>query len=95
VARKKRYIIAYDIVDDRKRTKAADTLKDYGMRIQKSVFDCALKEAAIDELKDKLKTIIDAKEDSILIIPLCETCVTQKQTIGFSLKIIEKDFQVL
>lgn len=39
---KKLYVISYDIVDDRKRTKTVDTLKDYGRRVQKSVFECCL-----------------------------------------------------
>jgi CRISPR-associated protein Cas2 len=95
VLRKKRYIIAYDIVDDRKRARAADTLKDYGLRIQKSVFECNLKEPDRDELIKKLKAIIDANEDSALIIPLCGTCLTETQTIGLAIKRIEEDFQIL
>lgn len=95
MARKKRYVIAYDIVDDINRTKAANTLKDYGVRVQKSVFECTLKEESLKELKEKLNGIINKKEDSVLIIPLCEACYKQTQTMGLCIKKTEEDFQVL
>ena len=95
MADKKLYVISYDIVDDRKRTKTADTLKDYGRRVQKSVFECRLEAKFLAELLTKLREIIDDNVDNVLVYMLCEACVKQKKSMG--LKIIEKteDFLVL
>jgi CRISPR-associated endonuclease Cas2 len=35
-------LVSYDIPDDRRRTKLAHTLKDFGQRVQYSVFECLL-----------------------------------------------------
>lgn len=95
MADKKLYVISYDIVDDRTRAKAAETLKDYGRRVQKSVFECRLEARYLDDLLTKLREIIDDNVDNVLVYMLCEACVKQKKSMG--LKIIEKteDFRVL
>ena len=78
-----------------KRARAADTLKDYGRRVQKSVFECRLEARYLDDLVTKLREIIDDNVDNVLVYMLCEACVKQKKSMG--LKIIEKteDFCVL
>ncbi|MFH1930156.1 MAG: CRISPR-associated endonuclease Cas2 [Pseudomonadota bacterium] len=95
MADKKLYVISYDIVDNRKRAKAAETLKDYGRRVQKSVFECRLEAKFLADLLIKLKEIIDDNVDNVLVYMLCEACVKQKKSMG--LQIIEKteDFCVL
>jgi len=49
------YAVAYDITDDKEREKIARLLKNYGFRVQKSVFECRLtrkdKQRLIDELE--------------------------------------------
>jgi len=50
------YAVVYDITDDTERLKIARLLKDYGFRVQKSVFECRLskgdKERLIRDLQD-------------------------------------------
>ena len=41
---KKYYIVSYDISNDKKRTKMLRLLKNYGVRVQKSVFECLISE---------------------------------------------------
>jgi CRISPR-associated protein Cas2 len=36
------YLICYDIADDRRRDRVSRFLEGYGLRIQKSVFECVL-----------------------------------------------------
>jgi CRISPR-associated protein Cas2 len=36
------YLVSYDIPDDKKRTRMAKTLRDFGERVQLSVFECIL-----------------------------------------------------
>lgn len=54
--RNKEYVVVYDISSDRERTKVDKVLKNYGFRIQKSVFECKLNES----LKKKLIAELDA-----------------------------------
>ena len=36
------YLVCYDIVSDRRRNKVSKLLEAYGLRVQKSVFECVL-----------------------------------------------------
>ena len=38
------YLVSYDIESDRLRKKISDTLENYGIRIQYSVFECEISE---------------------------------------------------
>ncbi len=93
--KKKSYVISYDITDDRRRAKAADTLKNYGQRVQKSVFECCLNPEKLVELTGILSAIIDRKTDSVLIWPLCEICVKQRTGIGQNRPLSEEEFCVI
>lgn len=66
----RRTLICYDITDDRRRTKAANTLSEYGDRVQFSVFVVDISPARLLKMKGKLLEIIDSDEDSILFCDL-------------------------
>ncbi len=44
--------------------------KDYGLRVQNSVFECEVTEAQYTILKNKINTVIDPKLDSIRLYHL-------------------------
>lgn len=58
------YIIAYDISDNKKRTQITKTLSDYGVRIQKSVFECLLNNEQKNDLLFKLRLVIKKYPDN-------------------------------
>lgn len=58
------YIIAYDISDNKKRTNITKTLSDYGVRIQKSVFECLLNNEQKNDLLFKLRLVIKKYPDN-------------------------------
>ncbi|QTA80268.1 Putative CRISPR-associated endonuclease Cas2 [Desulfonema limicola] len=93
--RKNTYIISYDISKDRQRARAANTIKDYGIRVQKSVFECRVRPNAFLELMAKLEKIIDPKTDSVLGYLVCEACFKRKQAIGQNTVLEEEDFFVI
>jgi len=95
MASKKHYVISYDIVDNRKRTKVAEALKDFGTRVQKSVFECRLEQKSLKKLSGILQNHIDQETDSILIYLMCENCVKQKTSIGLEVTVNDEDFLVL
>lgn len=66
----RRTLIAYDIPNDKRRTKLAKSLSTYGDRVQYSVFVVDISPARLIKLKDKLVEIIEAEEDSIMICDL-------------------------
>ena len=61
------YLIAYDIVDDRRRDMVAKVLGGYGNRVQYSGFIVVCTKAALLRLRRKLTGVIDCEEDSILV----------------------------
>jgi len=95
MTQKNHYIIAYDIVSDKKRRRTSELLKDYGIRMQKSVFECILDTRTLEELICKLDDTIDPKEDSVLIYPLCRACVKQYRYLGLKPIRIDTEFDIL
>lgn len=67
---RRRYLIAYDIVDDKKRTKIFEICSEEGNRIQYSVFIVELNEMELIKLKGKINSIINSKTDQVLFVDL-------------------------
>lgn len=76
------YIVSYDIADDKRRSKVAKTLKDFGERVQKSVFECLLDKENLQKMINKLEKCIKEDEDSIRIYQLCNECRQEIKIIG-------------
>lgn len=77
------YVICYDISSDKIRKKTADTLLEYGKRIQYSVFECDLNKKEFRQLYKKLCELsTKIEEGSIRIYWLCSNCMEKAYTIG-------------
>ena len=81
------YLIAYDVSTttlegSRRLRKVAQTCKDYGQRVQKSVFECVVGPRQWLLLKDELLEIIEPDEDSLRIYPLDENVRRRIEHIG-------------
>lgn len=92
---KKLYLICFDIVDDRIRTKAAKVLEGYGERIQKSVFACRLTDFQRKKLINTLSKIIDPEQDSVHVYKQCTRCLNNFEYIGISHIPERNDFKIL
>lgn len=68
-------VVSYDIPDDRRRNKVAQSLKGYGYRVQKSVFECEVSPELFEKMKKKLKSRINPEEDSLRYYQLCQECL--------------------
>jgi CRISPR-associated protein Cas2 len=75
-------VVSYDIVDDGRRTKVCNTLKDFGTRVQYSVFECELDAAALKRLGDRLGRLIEKNEDSVRFYFLCQACLPRIRVLG-------------
>jgi CRISPR-associated protein Cas2 len=66
----RRYLVAYDIADDRRRLRVSTKLSGYGDRIQFSVFVVDGRPAKLVRLRAALVRLVDADTDSVLICDL-------------------------
>ena len=89
------YAISYDIRDDRRRLKVAKVLKDFGERVQLSVFEARLEPAELARLKKRLNHILDQAQDSVRLYPLCGSCVPGIEILGQGLVTQEADFIII
>ena len=76
------YVIAYDIPDDKRRTKVHKILLGYGKWTQYSLFECFLTRKQLLLLRSKLQEHLVAKQDSVRFYPLCANCVSKVETVG-------------
>ena len=76
------YLICYDIVDDRRRTKVSKLLEACGMRVQKSVFEVVLNQIQYEKLQIKLSKLLDTKADRLRFYPLPANSRYQVQILG-------------
>jgi len=74
-------IVAYDIQDNKKRTRLHKLLKGYGMPVQYSVFECHLNQKQFKKLQSETSVYLGEENDSIVYYCLCESC--QKKTTAF------------
>ncbi len=58
-------VVAYDVVDNKRRNRVMKLLKGHGQHVQKSVFECHLEEPKIRRLAAKLGELIDESEDTV------------------------------
>jgi CRISPR-associated protein Cas2 len=76
------YVVAYDIPDDRRRTKVHKALSGYGQWTQYSLFECFLTEKQYIQLRQRLERILAPSKDSVRFYPLCKTCRERAETVG-------------
>ena len=70
MARRKRYLVAYDIREDKRLRRVHKTMKGYGWSMQYSVFICDLDAMELLAMKTDLGEIIHHALDSIAIVDL-------------------------
>lgn len=75
-------VISYDVVDDKNRTKLANILKDYGHRVQYSVFESDLEPDDFANMLERVSPLLNDKEDSLRIYRLCDACVKRTESLG-------------
>ncbi|MDH6066669.1 CRISPR-associated endonuclease Cas2 [Chrysosporum ovalisporum APH033B] len=64
------YLVSHDIVSDTRRNKVAKLLESYGLRVQKSVFECVLDENQYTTLSKYLTRLVNKHEDQIRFYPM-------------------------
>jgi CRISPR-associated protein Cas2 len=67
---RRRYLVAYDIREDRRLRSVATCCEGYGERIQYSVFICDLSDEEAVTMRGDIEVRIKQSEDSVMIIGL-------------------------
>lgn len=93
--KKNRWVIFYDIREQKRLNKVAKIMESFGMRVQKSVFEVIADIEVINKLRQKIKRIIK-EEDYVLYINLCEEDWQKIEKYGQNLESYdERDFIIL
>lgn len=89
------YFVSYDISETKRLSKVAKRLENFGIRVQFSFFECEMDKSQMDELKSALLELINLKEDSLVIYPLCQDCINKTSTLGTGNIFVPKTFEIL
>jgi CRISPR-associated protein Cas2 len=68
------YVLAYDIGNDKRRTKIARLMESLGERVQGSVFEAYLNAEELQKIVKKSKKVMKEEEDSLRVYFLCQPC---------------------
>ncbi len=89
-------IVTYDVCTEtkpgrRRLRRVAQVCKDYGQRVQKSVFECQVNEMKFEQLRRRLLKEIDKEEDNLRLYRLTEPRNEHVETYGQSRTIFFED----
>lgn len=76
------FMVCYDISHPKRLRKTAKVLENFGLRVQKSFFQCEINREGMHDLRQRVLDVLDLEKDYFFIYPLCEHCTRQAQTDG-------------
>jgi len=88
------YMICYDISDPKRLTKTARILEQFGLRVQKSFFQCEISAKGKQKLRDAIMEVIDPARDYFFIYPLCDACARKPKTDGPGQLIVIRSYEI-
>jgi len=75
-------IVAYDIADPKRLNIVAKIIKDYGVRVQKSIFEATVDSGIFAQMKVRIEEVIAYEEDGVKYFPVCTKCAGTVEIIG-------------
>lgn len=73
-AKKNFVVVAYDISNDRRRSRVVKILERVGVRVNFSVFECMLTDVQYARLQKEILDAIKKREDTVVYYPICMDC---------------------
>lgn len=73
------YVIAYDISGNKRRREVVKVLEMYGVRMNKSVFECFVLPDTFIKIEKLISGVIDPKKDAVLYYPICKECMVKSK----------------
>lgn len=88
-------LITYDITDPKRLNDTRRFLKEFGLRTQKSVFECDIDEEAIRRIRRYCKEHLDLASDSVRIYRICTRCINRVIVSGQGIKVTQLDYMIV
>ena len=88
-------LVSYDIVKDAPRGRVMRFMKNFGERVQLSVFECDLNGDMYRRMKQGVEDLIDKRTDRVRYYRLCRECVGRVIISGWGESPGESDFELI
>ncbi|HRS82073.1 MAG TPA: CRISPR-associated endonuclease Cas2 [Smithellaceae bacterium] len=88
-------LITYDITEPKRLNAMRNFLKEYGLRTQKSVFECDIDDVALKCIRAYCRDNLDIAKDSVRIYKICNRCINKVKISGTGLKVTQLDYMIL
>ena len=88
-------LVSYDIVKDTTRSKVMRFLKNFGERVQLSVFECDLDGDMYRKMKRGVEALIDKDADRVRYYRLCRECLGRVVVSGWGESPGESSFELI
>jgi len=75
-------IVAYDITHPKRLNRIARIMKDYGLRVQKSIFEVDVNERRFEEMRRRAEQAMVRELDGVKYFPLCDRCADTLIALG-------------
>ena len=85
-------LVVYDIPNDKTRRRVGEILEGFGTRVNRSVFECQVKNASHREkLQEALSRELDPRADSLRVYTICANCMASSVALGKEPEPFERD----
>lgn len=88
-------LITYDITEPKRLNALRQFLKEFGLRTQKSVFECDIDDEALNNIRIYCRDNLDIVNDSIRIYKICNRCINKVVLSGAGLKVTRLDYRII
>ena len=70
-------VVAYDIENNKTRSKISKLLEKFGIRINYSVFECLFTQKQLNDTQNKIENLLTSTKDSVVFYRVCVDCYTK------------------
>lgn len=88
------FVIAYDVSDDRRRSRLASLLSRYGSRLQLSVFECELQPEQFSYILAEAEQLLEPS-DLLHAFPQCGVCLEQRGRLGPARSVVLESYYII
>jgi len=88
-------LVTYDITDPKRLNATRQFLKEYGLRTQKSVFECDIDAEGIRRIRAYCKDHLNLSSDSVRIYRICNRCMDKVMISGLGLKVTQLEYLIV
>ena len=88
-------LITYDITEPKRLNDLRRFLKEFGLRTQKSVFECDIDDEALKRIRAYCRDNLDIAKDSVRIYKICNRCINKVVISGTGLTVTQLNYMII